>query len=117
MWTYVTYDELYHHGIKGQTWGVRRGPPYPLEDGRSNRPSKSEETPKKKGLSEKAKIALGIAASVAVVGALGYVGVKSGALDGAINLGAKAVANILPSTASSIPIKTEFNTEIAEKVK
>lgn len=24
MWTYETYDELYHHGIKGQKWGVRR---------------------------------------------------------------------------------------------
>lgn len=23
-------DELYHHGIKGQRWGVRHGPPYPL---------------------------------------------------------------------------------------
>ena len=25
-------DELRHHGIKGQEWGVRRGPPYPIED-------------------------------------------------------------------------------------
>ena len=23
-------DELYHHGIKGQKWGVRHGPPYPI---------------------------------------------------------------------------------------
>lgn len=23
-------DELYHHGIKGQQWGVQNGPPYPL---------------------------------------------------------------------------------------
>lgn len=29
----ITYkDELRHHGIKGQQWGVRRGPPYPIED-------------------------------------------------------------------------------------
>lgn len=26
-------DELYHHGIKGQKWGVRHGPPYPIESG------------------------------------------------------------------------------------
>lgn len=24
---------LYHHGVKGQKWGVRNGPPYPLEGG------------------------------------------------------------------------------------
>lgn len=29
MWRYN--DELYHHGIKGQQWGVRHGPPYPLD--------------------------------------------------------------------------------------
>lgn len=25
-------QELYHHGVKGQQWGVRNGPPYPIED-------------------------------------------------------------------------------------
>ena len=25
------YD-LYHHGVKGQKWGVRNGPPYPLDE-------------------------------------------------------------------------------------
>lgn len=24
-------DELYHHGIEGQKWGIRNGPPYPLD--------------------------------------------------------------------------------------
>lgn len=24
-------DELQHHGVKGQEWGVRNGPPYPLD--------------------------------------------------------------------------------------
>jgi len=32
MWKVVYPDELYHHGVKGQQWGVRRGPPYPIED-------------------------------------------------------------------------------------
>ena len=33
---YDLYDEneLYHHGIKGQKWGVRNGPPYPLGSGK-----------------------------------------------------------------------------------
>ena len=26
----MKYSYLYHHGIKGQRWGVRNGPPYPL---------------------------------------------------------------------------------------
>lgn len=25
------YTELYHHGIKGQQWGVKHGPPYPID--------------------------------------------------------------------------------------
>ena len=32
----VTYEdsyslELYHHGIRGQRWGRRNGPPYPID--------------------------------------------------------------------------------------
>lgn len=26
----IIASELYHHGIKGQKWGARNGPPYPL---------------------------------------------------------------------------------------
>ena len=34
-------SELYHHGIKGQHWGVRNGPPYPLS---STQKSSEEES-------------------------------------------------------------------------
>ena len=34
MWKYrnTSTIELHHHGVKGQQWGVRNGPPYPIED-------------------------------------------------------------------------------------
>ncbi len=28
--------ELYHHGTKGQKWGVKNGPPYPLKNNSNN---------------------------------------------------------------------------------
>lgn len=48
MWTYnyTSYDELYHHGIAGQRWGVRNGPPYPLK---STDYSQSEKKAQKSG--------------------------------------------------------------------
>ena len=40
-------EELYHHGIEGQKWGVRNGPPYPLDfsqlSGRERRMAKKVE--------------------------------------------------------------------------
>lgn len=33
-------SELYHHGILGQKWGVRNGPPYPLKAGDHSRAEK-----------------------------------------------------------------------------
>lgn len=35
------YNVLAHHGIKGQKWGVRNGPPYPLNHGLKNAVGKS----------------------------------------------------------------------------
>lgn len=34
MWSpTISSDELMHHGVDGQKWGVKNGPPYPLERG------------------------------------------------------------------------------------
>lgn len=38
-------DELYHHGIKGQKWGVKNGPPYPL-DAEDHSKAEKEANPK-----------------------------------------------------------------------
>lgn len=38
-WYYNSDGELCHHGVKGQQWGVKNGPPYPLK--RSAKPTES----------------------------------------------------------------------------
>lgn len=48
----MSNDELYHHGIDGQRWGVRHGPPYPLERSEHNKVvERSEKASKKRNLS------------------------------------------------------------------
>lgn len=76
-------NELYHHGILGQQWGKRNGPPYPLDAGDHSAREKnagwrksidkgSETTKIKKGLSDKQKKAIIIGASVAAAGLAAY---------------------------------------------
>lgn len=56
-WIYS--DELYHHGVKGQKWGERHGPPYPLDSSLSDgskllpKATGSPQTKKKYKTSEK----------------------------------------------------------------
>lgn len=48
----MSQHELYHHGIDGQRWGVRHGPPYPLDRADHNKVvEKSEKASKKRHLS------------------------------------------------------------------
>lgn len=78
----MTTQILIHHGIKGQKWGVKNGPPYPLGEGNKSRAekrassgrhaSKKESSPSKKFWTDERKatakkIAKGTAITAAVV--------------------------------------------------
>lgn len=90
--------ELVHHGIKGQQWGKRNGPPYPLgysdhsavEKKRNSKSALSGETWRKLG---KAAV---MTAGVAAIGGMSYAAIKSGALDEVIETG-KAFADQVTS--------------------
>lgn len=97
MWYVKPKDELYHHGIKGQKWGVRR---FQNEDGSYTEAGRkrygdyersgSSEGKSRKGLSNKQKKALKIGAAVtasALVAVGGYALYKSGKLDKAVERG------------------------------
>lgn len=114
-------EYLAHHGILGQKWGKKNGPPYPLDasdhsasekrarwrksldkDGpakyNKSGSSKKGERSEKNGLTDKQKRALKVAA-VAVAAALatygGYKLYKSGKLDGLIEKGKGTVDKLL----------------------
>jgi len=52
-------DYLMHHGIDGQKWGVKHGPPYPLDDSKSTGSKlKTKKKKKKKELDPEEKAAI-----------------------------------------------------------
>lgn len=48
-------EELYHHGILGQKWGVQNGPPYPLGAGKLSRREKRNAKTIKKAVANQTK--------------------------------------------------------------
>lgn len=86
MWTYNYGNkyELYHHGIKGQQWGVRNGPPYPLNvsikkksnSGNTKSSEKDTNNAPKQGWSTKKKIVVGAVVATAALIVIGGMYVK-----------------------------------------
>lgn len=76
MWSpTVSSDEIYHHGILRQRWGVRNGPPYPLDQDQKSQAEKRAGWRKSLSDEQKAtikKVAIGTLA-VAGIAASAYV--------------------------------------------
>ena len=66
----LTRNELYHHGIAGQKWGVRNGPPYPLSEDKHSKAEK--DAAKKFHLTDEQKKYLKIGVAVAATGIAVY---------------------------------------------
>lgn len=107
---------LSHHGIKGQRWGEKNGPPYPLNfnahssaEKRQNPKSaidgKAETGSKRKGLTDSQKelakkifAGAAVTAGVIAVGAISYKALESGSFDSIIASGSEFVSKNISNT-------------------
>jgi hypothetical protein len=81
---------LSHHGIDGQKWGVKNGPPYPLTNSQKSSAEKDNQSTTKNGLSTSDKIAIGVSVmttltslSAVAVGAILYPPISTAVTAGA----------------------------------
>ena len=92
---------LQHHGIQGQKWGVRNGPPYPLDS--DSKSSSEKKTDKTKGLTKKEKTYIAIGAAVAVTALATYGACKLGGLRGVVKATKNLASNITSGKKASQP--------------
>jgi len=132
MWYVVYPDELYHHGIKGQKWGIRRyqNPDgsytaagkkrYGIDGSRNKGTSKSNDSSgsEKKGLSDKQKKALKVGAAVgatALAAVGGYALYKSGKLDNVIAKGRDSLEIAKKYKATDLEIRAKVGVSNAKR--
>lgn len=91
--TQSKYEELYHHGIKGQKWGVRR---FQNEDGSLTTAGRKRYSEgEKKQIDKEKLIKIGAAiTTTALVTCGGYYLYKSGKINNLINIGKTTVKHV-----------------------
>ena len=122
--------DLMHHGIRGQKWGEKNGPPYPL-DYQSHSSAEKKENPKlsidgnpdtgkkRKGLNKETLAKIGkaalITAGVVAVGAVAYSVLESGKFDEILGGGRGFVEKAVSNTHGPLrAIPDEFREKAAE---
>ncbi len=60
VWYYTPEGELAHHGIKGQKWGERNGPPYPLKTSQKSSAEKNSNPTSRKQKTVENQLASGV---------------------------------------------------------
>lgn len=101
----IFYDELYHHGIKGQKWGVRNGPPYPLKEGSKSKAEKKQGDLNKQGFIDPVTATYATLA----VAYLSVIAIKKGAEKVSEMKTNKKLSEITKSKETKIDEKTGFH--------
>lgn len=113
---YDETDSLAHHGIQGQKWGVKNGPPYPLGDsistgkklktsGKSTR--KEEEKPRKLNSGEQGAVNLSPEAKKAIAKL---------AVSVAVNLSVRGIANLVRSSVVKKKVNDKYSTSKVKSI-